>query len=423
MQFRLKEKYKRWILIAAVALILLFLFNVVKNWYITKDMTPEERTIYREQQEESAQGYRLLTSHQLTEEEKLMKELFECLKSGDTFRACQLMGVPDTFDSSTYNEWLKENELSALLSYDIAEIGVVSQLETVEETENYQTVTHEELAYYLFAAADNTIRCRFICEEEQEGMVFVPEKGIVRDYVLLAPVKALYEHSVNPEDESAEDLSVYVKTTVDQPYLSAENWSTVWYQFEFPRFLDCEPHFILKSDLGTFESEYVEVQPKNSSNTSDMLHTVLAVIPDETVNEILGKANESLEKIYELLKAQASEAEIGRYLLSAAVLETCSQNEANYAQIYETLQTVTGSTLYYNKEAFGTLPLVYNCRIAESDGVIVKVNALIDTTMGECRKVTTLHLRYLDGIWKIVDMDISNNNNLFTDVTTFDPQW
>lgn len=69
MQFRLKEKYKRWILIAAVALILLFLFNVVKNWYITKDMTPEERTIYREQQEESAQGYRLLTSHQLTEEE------------------------------------------------------------------------------------------------------------------------------------------------------------------------------------------------------------------------------------------------------------------------------------------------------------------------------------------------------------------
>ena len=226
MQFRLKEKYKRWILIAAVALILLFLFNVVKNWYITKDMTPEERTIYREQQEESTQGYRLLTSHQLTEEEKLMKELFECLKSGDTFRACQLMGVPDTFDSSTYNEWLKENEFTALLNYDIAEIGVVSQLETVEETENYQTVTHEEMAYYLFVAADNTIRCRFICEEEQEGMVFVPEKGIVRDYVLLAPVKALYEHSANLEDENAEDLSVYIKTTAEQPYLSSENWSS-----------------------------------------------------------------------------------------------------------------------------------------------------------------------------------------------------
>lgn len=196
MQFRLKEKYKRWILIAAVALILLFLFNVIKNWYITKDMTPEERTIYREQQEESAQGYRLLTSHQLTEEEKLMKELFECLKSGDTFRACQLMGVPDTFDSSTYNEWLKENELFALLSYDIAEIVVVSQLETVEETENYQTVTHEELAYYLFAAADNTIRCRFICEEDPEGLVFVPEIGIRYWYYKFNKTHCLFRYTI-----------------------------------------------------------------------------------------------------------------------------------------------------------------------------------------------------------------------------------
>ena len=154
-----------------------------------------------------------------------------------------------------------------------------------------------------------------------------------------------------------------------------------------------------------------------------MKHTVLAIIPDETVNEILDQANNSLKNIYTLLQAQASDAELGKYLLSGNILETCSQSNRNYDEIYEKLQTVTDCNLYYNKEASGTLPVEYNCRLAENDGVIVKVNASVNTTLGECRKVTTLHLRYMDDTWKIVDMDTTNANNLFVDISTFDPQW
>lgn len=419
-RFKLKEKHKRLLVICGVALVLFLSARGIRQWLVVKDMTAEEKTIYYEQKQEEKQGYRCMSSHQLTEEEAVLRDLFQYLKAGNTIEACKIMDVPDAFDTETYNQWLKSTGIQPLFAYDLSEIGILDRQEEREETVNYKSVTYDEHAYYIFFTGDNTVRCRFVYQPEDEVMRFVPDSGIIENYELESPSKNLYEYSANVEED--EDLEQYLVTTIEQPYLSEEKWSTTWYKFEFPRFLNCTPHFLIASELGTFETEYVE-QESSTSSSAEPYHTVLAIIPDETVNEILDQANNSLKNIYTLLQAQASDAELGKYLLSGNILETCSQSTRNYDEIYEKLQTVTDCNLYYNKEASGTLPVEYNCRLAENDGVIVKVNASVNTTLGECRKVTTLHLRYMDDTWKIVDMDTTNANNLFVDISTFDPQW
>ena len=69
------------------------------------------------------------------------------------------------------------------------------------------------------------------------------------------------------------------------------------------------------------------------------------------------------------------------------------------------------------------MPLAYNCRIAGSDGIVLKVNAKLSTTEGECRKTTFIYMRYIEGKWKLAGMSNNNNNNLFWNITPFDPQW
>lgn len=126
-RFKLKEKHKRLLVICGVALVLFLSARGIRQWLVVKDMTAEEKTIYYEQKQEEKQGYRCMSSHQLTEEEAVLRDLFQYLKAGNTIEACKIMDVPDAFDTETYNQWLKSTGIQPLFAYDLSEIGILDR--------------------------------------------------------------------------------------------------------------------------------------------------------------------------------------------------------------------------------------------------------------------------------------------------------
>ncbi len=423
----IKEKHKR--LIAVIILIFLFLFacSKIKTWMLTRNMTEAELTLYYIEKAEDSQGYRLLTSHRLTEEETILKELYDALREGDSITACHIMGVPDTFTSTNYNKWLQATGFSSLFNYDESEIGIQYKEETVTQTVNKKEVTIQQCVYYLFCSDNKDINVRIVCDSLNGVTVYLPDNGIIEDYVLLAPVKYLYEHNVDLSNDNVNNLSSYVTTTVSAPYTSGEGWSTTWYQYEFPLFLDVEsPGFLISTTIGTYETYFLEYT--SGGYSSSTYNTVLAVITDEQVEAYLAGAETTINKIFSLLQEEAGEEKLGKYLLSSSIMNTLTSSGTStsgntYEKYKDSIESVSAVSLFLSQEAEGTLPLLYNCRIAEEDGIIMKVNASIQTSTGQCRLVTFLHMRYLDGTWKLVDMDDSSDNSIFFNITIYDPQW
>ncbi len=407
----MKEKHRR--ILAAVIAVFLFLIAAgqVRKWYILRGMTEEEREIYYEVKQEEKDGYRRLSSHQLDEMEETLKSLYQALKSGDTRASCDVMGVPDTFDAETYSRWLTDTGFESLLSLAEDEVGILYREEQVQVKQGFNTQTYIEDAYYLFDTDDQSRNVRLVFEEGY----FTPDGGLVGDYTLLAPSARLYEYSTDLSSEDAADLSAYITCSVDEPYQTSENWVSVWYQYDFPRFLNTEPHFQIHSDIGNFDSSYLEL--------TEGVHTVLADIQEEDVEAYVQTAEDLLKHIFSLLQAGASDAEIGEYLLSSELLSICSPSGSNWETVSSGIESVEELELYLNTDAEGVLPASYNCRLTEEDGVVLKVNALLRTTEGECRLTTTLYIRCMDGEWKLIAMDRSQDNSLFENISIYDPQW
>ena len=428
-EIRIKEHVKTKIFIVLVIVILYYAARAGLRWYSMKDMTPEEKQIYYEVQEETDRGYRLLNSHQLTEQEIQMRNLFDSLQTGDTKQLCASMGVPNVFNTESYNKWLDTTGLSVLKGLSYEDVGVLCRDETVntEESTTFNQVQESQTAYYLFDNNDRKNKIvRFVYSKDSQGAYYRPDNGIVRNYVLLSPTKDLYPNTETGNIDSEDSLLKYVKTSTDCPYTVSDQWKSTWYQFSFPYFLNVEePHFLLHTDIGTYKSAYLY-----TSTYSSTLNTVIAVPTEEQSDVLVNDAQEIIATIFEKVQEDASKSDLADYLISEDLADTLVAPPENtysygnkYSDIIDSIRTVEKVTLQLSSEAEGTMPLAYNCRIAGSDGIVLKVNAKLSTTEGECRKTTFIYMRYIEGKWKLAGMSNNNNNNLFWNITPFDPQW
>lgn len=428
-EIRIKEHVKTKIFIVIIIAILWFAARASLRWYSMKDMTPEEKQIYYEMEEEAQRGYRLLNSHQLTEQEIQIRNLFDSLQAGDTKQLCAAMGVPDVFDAESYNKWLNTTGLSELKGLPYDSVGVLSRDETVntEESTTFNQVQENQTAYYLFDNNDRKNKIvRFVYSKDSQSVYFRPDNGIIKNFVLLSPTKDLYPNIESGNLDNEDSLLKYVITSTDCPYTVSDQWKSTWYQFTFPYFLNVEePHFMLHTDIGTFKSAYLV-----TSSYSSSLNTVIAVPTEDQSDALVSDAQQVIATIFEKVQQDASKSDLSDYVISEDLADTLVAPPENtysygntYTEIIDSIRTVEKVSLQLSSEAEGTMPLAYNCRIFGSDGVVLKVNAKLSTTDGECRKTTFIYMRYIEGKWKLAGMSNNNNNNLFWNITPFDPQW
>lgn len=409
MTMKIKSNRSLFLRILSVVCVLCICFSF-SGCRDLSNMTEEERIAYEQQQEEEARlkaelktekknGFKLFTSSNLTPSETAVTTLIEAMRNKDVALMSALMGVPNAFNDSNLSEWMEVNGFYRFVALEPQQIGILTKTEDVG------------IGYYIFPI-DKTDPIRFTVEKTGENnYVVTPPTGIATNYILLLPSKTAFCNTT--------DISKSMIWNGSSP-LSGKDTST-WYRYEFDRFIDtAQPQITLRTAIGEFDA--ICEKRKIGYNEEGVIgYAEFDAAKQEEFNTI---AEETAMRVFDLLQARASDSELATVLTSASVIATCSpSNERVWEKVSAGIDSVYDIEVIIDPDISNDVPANYNYHIYNDDGIEMKCRFKLLTREGECRRKTSMILRKIDGNWKIISLDIGSKNNMFADISPYDPQW
>lgn len=361
------------------------------------EKTPEEVEQERLEaivQEEAETGFKRLDSPNLTDYEIPLQTLVQGIQENDSEKICKAVGSPHVLAGDDIYGWVLQNGYDYIQQTEINNLRIKSTKENAAATIRLfrpdEDFGNEESGQ------------AFSCLYENGRWIIVPASGVAESFTFTSPTK-----KVSCGDVSLEEYAVSVD--------SYGKWS-----FKVPRMIvtDTMENFKLSTDLGEFDAVMV-----NNKGGYSITPELIANMSEEQRNQYTGVAQSAIQSVFDMLKNGASKNELSSVLVSEQMITECyPQAEEEKTTLVENLATVTGIEVYQGNPS-NQYPDAYVYRVYKDNGVQMDLKIRILTTEGECRKLATVTMQLLNGEWKISDIVSTDNKNLFTEFSVYNPAW
>lgn len=361
------------------------------------EKTPEEVEQERLEaivQEEAETGFKRLDSPNLTDYEIPLQTLVQGIQENDSEKICKAVGSPHVLAGDDIYGWVLQNGYDYIQQTEINNLRIKSTKENAAATIRLFR-PDEDLGNEESGQA-------FSCLYENGRWIIVPASGVAESFTFTSPTK-----KVSCGDVSLEEYAVSVD--------SYGKWS-----FKVPRMIvtDTMENFKLSTDLGEFDAVMV-----NNKGGYSITPELIANMSEEQRNQYTGVAQSAIQSVFDMLKNGASKNELSSVLVSEQMITECyPQAEEEKTTLVENLATVTGIEVYQGNPS-NQYPDAYVYRVYKDNGVQMDLKIRILTTEGECRKLATVTMQLLNGEWKISDIVSTDNKNLFTEFSVYNPAW
>ena len=361
------------------------------------EKTPEEVEQERLEaivQEEAETGFKRLDSPNLTDYEIPLQTLVQGIQENDSEKICKAVGSPHVLAGDDIYGWVLQNGYDYIQQTEINNLRIKSTKENAAATIRLfrpdEDFGNEESGQ------------AFSCLYENGRLIIVPASGVAESFTFTSPTK-----KVSCGDVSLEEYAVSVD--------SYGKWS-----FKVPRMIvtDTMENFKLSTDLGEFDAVMV-----NNKGGYSITPELIANMSEEQRNQYTGVAQSAIQSVFDMLKNGASKNELSSVLVSEQMITECyPQAEDEKTTLVENLATVTVIEVYQGNPS-NQYPDAYVYRVYKDNGVQMDLKIRILTTEGECRKLATVTMQLLNGEWKISDIVSTDNKNLFTEFSVYNPAW
>lgn len=388
-----KKTMKKIFLIMAIITMLAMCFTGCSFY----EKSPEEEQQERLEaiaQEEAETGFKRADSPNLTDYEKPLQMLIQGIQENNSEKICDSVGSPHVLADNDIYGWILQN------GYDYIQ-QIESNALRIQSTKENATATIK--LYQPNEDPNNEESGQvFSCLYENGKWIIVPASGVVESFTFTSPTK-----KVNCGDVSLEEYAVSVD--------SYGKWS-----FKVPRMIvtDTMENFKLSTDLGEFDAVMV-----NNKGGYSVMPELIANMSEEQRNEYTAVVQVAFQSVFDMLKAGVSKNELSSVLVSEQIITECyPQEDDEKTALAENLATVTGIEVYQGSPQ-NEYPEPYVYRVYKDNGIQMDIKVRILTTEGECRKLATVTMQLLNGEWKISDIVCTDNKNLFTEFSVYNPAW